>query len=805
MIAFLRDLHHTGRTLARQWKFTATVVLTLALGVGATTLVYAAVNRVMLHPLPFKGEARLVYPWRQSGPFLAAPSIAVVDTWRRTAHSLDGLQVYAPERYDVSDGQHLRSIDGVSIEPGFLAFLGLTPLLGRSFSVAEVRQRDVHAVLLSYGYWQRAYGGRHDIIGQTIRLDSSLYAVIGVMPKRLALFSEAQVWTPLAIDGSDSADASGVLARLRPSVTIEAAERELRAIASRVPNQRSGDVPVVLKRPQDSQDASLPRTLWVLMGVVTLVLVIACTNVVLLLLARAAEREQETAVRVSLGAGRWQLVRPALAETAMLAILGDATGVLLAWSGMRGLSRLSGGDVMDLTQVTIDNHVLLFALTLTAAVAVVTAAVPALRATAVSSDILFKAGAIHGSGRRAIPRLHSIFVIMELALSLVLLVGLGLLVRSLVDRERSDLGFRAEGLLTVRITLPPSQYPSLAARDALAALLLEKVRALPQVRAATVAAAAPPHYGVVLLGGLEIEGATGETSPAPRVAALDEVGPDYFRVAGIKVERGRAFTREENRDRANVIMLSQGLAERIFPGREAVGQRVRRRGPGDPSRVPWSTVVGVVQNVAAMGIQGQLRQLQWYEPYGESSRAADGYLPPLGTLVVRASGDADALALLLRNQVRSVDPALPPPEISSVSAEYRAQLAAPRFITVLLAIFAVLAVLLAVVGLFGLLSYAVGVRVYEIGIRLALGAEARDVRALVVRQGMTHAFIGLLLGAICAFFATKTMTALLYGVTPRDVGSFVAAFLILAGTAFLACYFPARRATRVDPMVVLRD
>jgi len=449
--------------------------------------------------------------------------------------------------------------------------------------------------------------------------------------------------------------------------------------------------------------------------------------------------------------------------------------------------------------------VLLFALTLTAAVAIVTAAIPALRAAAASSNILVKAGAIHGSGRRAIPRLHSAFVIMELALSLVLLVGLGLLVRSLVDREQTDLGFRAEGLLIARLTLLPSQYPGAEARGALESSLLERVRALPQVQDATIAAAAPPSSGIVFLQGLEVEGTGAGPSPAPRVAALNEVKPDYFRVMGIRLVRGRAFTHEENRDRANVVILSQGLAERLFPGGTAVGQRLRQRGPGSASPTTWTTVVGVAQNVAAMGIMGELRTLQWYEPYGEGPRAAGAYVAPLGLLVVRASGDPDALVPLLRQQVRSVDPTLPPPEISSIASEFRQQLAAPRFITMIMATFAVLAVVLAAVGLFGVLSYAVGMRAREMGLRMALGAEASDVRALVMRQGMLHVALGLLLGTACAFFATRAMTTLLYGVMPHDAGSFAGAALALACTALLACWLPARRATRVDPMVVLRE
>jgi predicted permease len=805
MTDLLRDLRHAARTLVRQWTFAATVVLTLALGVGATTLVYAAVNRVMLHPLPFKGEDRLVYPWRQSGPFLTQPSLSMVDAWRHAAHTLEGLEAFAPVQYNATDGQQLHFLDGMSVEPGFLAFLGLAPALGRAFNAGDVRERVVHVAMLSDGYWRSAYGARRDIIGRTIQLDSLQYTVVGIMPKRLAMFSGAAVWTPLALADSGTSTTSGLLARLRPGVTIAAAQRELRDIASRIADPQSLRQPVVLKRPRDMQVPLVPRTLWVLLGVVIVVLVIACTNVVLLLLARAAAREQETAVRVSLGATRWRLVRQAFAETAILAGAGTGAGVLLAWVGVRAVATVGSGEVAELARVTIDGHVLLLALTLTIGVAFVTAMIPMLRATAGTSDVLLRSGAIRGFGVRAMPRMHSAFVILELALSLVLLVGLGLLVRSLVDRQRTNLGFNAHALLTVRVALAPSQYPGAAARGALESRLLERVRTLPQVQSATIAAAAPPHYGIMFLQGLEVDAASAATTPALRVAALNEVQPDYFRVMGIRLISGRAFTTEENRDRASVVILSHGLAERLFPGGTAVGQQLRRRAPGSTSLASWTTVVGVVQDVAAMGISGNLRTLQWYEPYDESPRAAGAYVAPLGMLVVRASGDPDALVPLLRQQVRSVDPTLPPSEITKVASEFRQQLAAPRFITMIMATFAVLAVVLAAVGLFGVLSYAVGMRAREMGLRMALGADASDVRALVVRQGMRRVVIGLVLGVVCAFFATRAMTALLYGVTPHDVGSFAGAAVILVCTALLACWLPARRATRVDPMVVLRE
>jgi predicted permease len=801
------DVRYAARSLRKSTGFTLAAVLTLALGIGATTVIFSAVNRLLLHPLPFKGGDRLVYVWLQNpnASFMVWPSAAITDAWLHTAHSFDGMQPNAGGQFELERQGEISKVSGTLVLPSFLSFLGLTPALGRMFAPAEAGPGAPPVALVSYGFWQRELGGQRDVLGHTMTLGDTVYTIIGVMPKQLALFSEADIWMPLRVSTTDSPmQGYNVLARLRAGITPEQAQRELDAITTRVPDKNFSSWKAKVLAPQHFLGGTLQHALPILLGAVGFVLLIACTNVALLLLARGAAREREIGIRLSLGAGRRRVARQLLVESTLIAVAGGALGVLLAWWGVQALTGLRPESLSDLAHIGIDARVLLFAVALSTIAALLSGVVPAIRATDVSLGATLKSGAPGSGGAAGSARLRNVLVAGEMMLSVVLLVGAGLLVRSLIERQHADLGFNAAGLLTVRTSLSKARYPSAASRTAFTAELLARTRALPGVSGAIIAEGAPPRYGFTGLGDLEIDGRGAVGTSAPRAVAYNMVPPDYFRVLGIPLIGGRAFSAAENSTHAPVVVLSKGMADRLFPDGSAIGQRLRRIPTGTAPQ-PWQTVIGVAQNVAAMGVTGETRQLQWYVPYGDGPQLSGGYLSPPGLLIVRTAGDAAALAPMLRGLVHSMDAEIAAPDIATVTSHFAEQLAAPRFNTILLGLFAVLALVLAAVGLFGVLSYAVARRTRELGIRVALGAQAGDVRALVVRQGMMPALVGLALGAVAALFTTRVLASLLYGVAPRDVTAFVAAAVVLTATAFAACYLPARRATKVDPMTALRS
>ncbi len=811
----IRDARLALRSFGRSPLFTATAVVTLALGIGATTAIFSAVNRILLHPLPFRGGDRLVYVWRQNpnASFMVTPSAGVVAEWLHgTRSTLEGIQPLDKQPLDLESGGETRRIVAEDVRPSFLSFLGVAPALGRGFAADEARPGGAAVVMLGHAFWMSRFGGRKDVLGRTIRLDGVPAVVVGVMPARLALFEEADVWRPLRLAAADTASFQGyqVLARLRPGATPEAAGRELDALAARVPAGPFSGWKTRLLRPQHFLDDTLQRGLPILFGAVAFVLLLACANVGLLLLARGAGRRREIGIRLALGAGRRRIARQLVVEAMCLAGAGGALGLVLAWWGVRALSALRPESLPELEHIGMDGHVIVAALLLAVLAALLAGAFPALRASDVAPADALRAGARAGGGGSGSGRGRSAIVAFEMMLSIVLLVSAGLLVRSLIARQRADLGFRAEGLLTVRTTLPKAGDAGAVDAAAFDATLLARVRGLPGITGATIATGAPPQYGVMGLGGWESagEGALGER--APRQVAVDMVRPDFFRVLGIPLVAGRTFTEAEDEAGASVAVISRGLATRLFPGESALGRRLRSGAPaagpgGGRSSAPrsWVTVIGVARDVAGNGIAGDARHLQWYSPYGKGPRLPGA--PPLaGLLIVRTSGRAAALAPLIRGIVRSIDPHIPAPEIATVPSKFAERLAGPRFETVLLGLFAALALALAAIALFGVLSYAVAQRTRELGIRVALGAQSHDVRALVVRQGMLPALAGLTLGIGVALVASRLLRGLLYGVEPTDATAFAAAAAVLAATALAACYIPARRATRVDPIVALR-
>ena len=800
-----QDLRYAVRALRLRPGFTLVAVLTLGLGLGASTVMFSAVNRVLLDPLPFRAGDRIVYA-RLHEPVAGEsvdPSAALARAWLREARSLETIEAVARRRGLLHGPDATHVISRSETTPGFLAFLGLAPVLGRMFTAG-----DDAVVLLGHGLWRREFGGSRDVLGQTIELDDGVHTIIGVMPQRLDVFEPSDVWLPLRLNAASDTMPRlvGVVGRLRPGVTREAAARELEEIAARTAQPPMlaflSNLTPRIERPQDAVDDDVHAALLVLFAAVGLVLLIACANVAQLLLARGAGRGRELAIRAALGAGRRRLIRQLLVESVLLALGGGALGLLLTWWGVDALARLRPQTFGDLGRLGIDARVLAFGLALSTGSGVLFGLFPALAATDLRiADTLRGGWTVHGpaSGPRGRSRARPALIAAEMALSVLLLVGAGLLVRSLLEMQRAESGFhRPEELLVVRTALPivgsvpdPS---ALAPYMTFGDEVLARVRALPGVEGATWSANAPPFYSLAN-GRLEVDGSDA-SGAAHGMITLEGVGAEHFTVLGIPLVEGRTFTEQEVRSGARVVVIDSRLAQRLAPGRSALGLRLRF------GEEPWRTVVGVARHVPVSAAMPEHSQV--YEPRAAGFATSDGLWEP-GVLIVRARGDAASLAPLVREAIREVDEDVSVREATTLDSILATTLSGRRFNTRLLTLFAIVALALSAIGLFGVVSYTVQQRTREIGVRVALGARVADIRALVVRQGMTPALVGLGVGLVLAVGAMQLLRGLLYGVQPWDPVTFLAATVVLTGTAFAACYAPARRATRVDPVIALRE
>jgi predicted permease len=801
MDAITMHLRRALRSLARSPGFTLVAVLTLALGIGANTALFSAVDSLLLHPLPFPGGERMVQVWQTNpkGGMSTSPMTEVTEAWKG-AHSFEGAEPFSGRRVLLRKGEGTEYGSAMLVTPSFLSFLGERPALGRGFSAEEAKAGGPRVAMLSYGVWKDRYGGDPAVLGRTIPIDGKPYTVVGVMPPsvtELGLSGRTDVWLPLRDDEREDGGVptTNLWARLRPGVGAAAAEGELNDIRSRL----TESVPFFegwkakLRRPQDFLEGSLATALRVLLGAVGLVLLVACANVAGLLLARGTERRREMAIRSALGAGRGALIRQLLTESVVLSLLGGALGVLLARWGVAAVGGLRPESLAALDHVGVDRRALLFTLAVSVATGLLFGLVPALRASSVRPGEELKAGG-HGSiGRAGGGRLRAALVAGEVALSVVLLIGAGLLIRTLSGLAHVDPGFRTEGLVVARLELPTERYREAAAFDALARAIRERAEALPGVTDAVLTGEIPLHYGAQI-GDLQVEGRSAPAELQGTVRALGRVPSGYFAVTGVPLVSGREFSDAERSWDDHVVVLGEHLARQLAPDGRAVGLRIRFSDDG-----PWSTVIGVASDVAANGLRQLNTPQQLYVPYsGVNAMGGQTWL------AVRTTGDPARTAALLRSLAHSVDAEIPVPEVTTGEGLVREELREPRFYGLLLGGFATLALLLAAVGLFGVLSFAVRQRTREIGIRLALGARAPRVLTLVVRQGMTAALVGLAAGLALSLAATRLMGSLLFQVRPNDPATFVLVAGLTLLVAFLASWLPARRASRVDPIVALR-
>jgi putative ABC transport system permease protein len=791
-----QDAHFAFRTLGRQKGWTAVAILTLALGIGANTAVFSVVNSLLLHPLPYPHADRVSILFQeptqgnQTGmTVMVSPRPELVQAWRENAHLFESIEGFAHSDMTLVPARgEAATVHAASINPSLARFTDQHPLIGRSFSDADVK--DGHVALLGEGIWRSRFGSSPTVLGTPLMLDGTSYTVVGVMPSAFrlpALFQQStDVWLPL--DVHNDKIGMSAMARLRPGVNSGAAQRELDSITARLDVKKGSRIGFRTKLVPPSRMVSFRDSLLLLTGAVALVLLIACANVAHLLLARAATRQRELAIRAALGAGTGRLVRQLLTESLVLAGAGCVGGVAVGWLGLKTLIALRPSSLSNLDAAQMDTTTLLVAIGLGVVTGLLFGVVGAIQSARHSTHEALKASALSSSQSRRQHRLRGLLVVSEIALSTTLLVGASLLVRSVLRLQTMDPGFDPKGLYGVSIVLPEKSYESTAAKQSFYAELVTRARAVHGVESAMMAEGAPPSRNF-LIGALQLEGEAPPKAGTTAFISYNGVQPDYFRQMGIRVLQGRTFS--DTTEKSTEVMVNEGFVRKFWHGENAVGRRLRIafNNKGD-----WSTIVGVVADAYTSGLTSQASDPLLYMPF-------HGQFQP--ALIVRTTAGTNAIATV-RSLVPAIDRHLPSPSVTNVEDAMLESIASPRFTMLLLALFTVLALVLAAVGLYGVLAYAVAQRTREIGIRIALGATRRTIARAIIGQGAVLALCGVAIGLGGAYWATKFIASMLYGVPRGDPLSFVAGALLLFATALLACLVPMRRAVAVDPLIAMR-
>lgn len=795
-----QDLRYGARMLRKHPGFTLVAVLTLSLGIGATTALFSVVQGVLLRALPYRDEARLVTFWQnnlKSGVEREEVSPANFLDWRDRLQTCDSVAAAEPFGFILSGEGEPETFRGWIVTQGFFEALGATPLYGRSFLPAEYESGKGQSVVIGYGLWQRRFGGDPKLIGRQLTLNNQPYTVIGVMAPEFQYPPGREVWAPRMPRENDRQVRAStflrVLGRLKPGRTIAEAEAELKGITEQLAQeypQTNANVGAAVVPLRDVLVGRLKQALFVLLGAVGLVLLIACANVASLQLVRLTERSRELAIRVALGAGSGRVLRQLLVESLLLSLLGGAGGVLLAYWLIDVMLALSPADLPRLSQVGLNPVVLGFAAGLSFLTALLFGLAPAWQLVRPDLASALKAEGRTVSGGRE--RLRSALVVAEIALALLLLVGAGLLGRSFITLLRVNPGFATDHALTLETMIGRGRTPE--QRIALVEQMHEQVTALPGVRSAAASSALPFHDNQVTTPtGFQIEGRASAPEQAT-TAYIISVTPDYLSTMNIPLLRGRDLTRFDQADGAPVALINQSLAARQWPRAEPIGQKVTFTVNG---KTTTCEIVGVVGDVRPSGYDSAPRA-EIYLPYAQSPAT-------LVTWVVRTSDDPAKQATAVKGKIRAGNPAQSFLSIATLDQLADRTISQRRFNLLLLAAFALLALTLAGIGLYGVLSYLIAQRTPEIGLRLALGAQAQDVMKLVLGQGMKLALTGIGIGLVGAVVLTRLLRSLLFGVSATDPLTFIVIALLLTGVALLACWMPARRATKVDPLVALRS
>ena len=805
METLIQDVRYGLRGLRKRPGFTVVAVLTLALGIGANTAIFSVVNAVLLRPLQFRDPERLVMIWEDAtfaGFPRNTPAPANYVDWKNQSHSFEDIAATREATFNLTGDGEPERVAAYSTSANFFPLLGVAPAIGRTFLADEDRVGANKVAVLSHGFWQTRFGGDPHIINRDIQLDGEKYTVVGVMPAGFQFMeSDVRLWVPIALGPEEMANRGGhyltVVARLKQGITMDQAQADLATVMAHISKDNPGDTfdgklgaYAIPLREQLAGDVR--GSLVVLLVSVGFVLLIACANVAGLLLARAVGRRREIALRLALGASRTRVVTQLLTESLLLSAAAGVLGSALAYFSFAFLQKLIPPQMALLTNLKLDTRILLFTLGISIITGVLFGLVPALQSAKVDlNNALRQSTRVTSTGR-----LRSTLIVFEVALSIVLLVGAGLLIQTLSQLFNQYAVLKPEKVLTLRTVLPQTKYKELGQRNAFFQQVLDRVEHLPGVNSAGYSTSVP----LVWKGGTSGFYPEGTKDPIPGMAYdanHREVSADYLKTMNIALRQGRYFDQHDNENSMPVAIVNETMARQYWPGQNAVGRRFKFGDPADD--VPWIQIVGVVADVRQMGLDEPVKA-EMYLPFRQDK--SKFYAPR--DLVIRTSGDTLNLVSSVRQIIHEVDPDQPISNISTFSDLLSVEAEQRRMGMIMLTAFAGLALLLASLGIYGVLAYFVTQHTNEIGVRIALGATSKNILALVLKKGMTLTLFGVGIGLAAAFALTRLMSSLLFGVKAFDPLTFVVVPLLLTGVALVACLIPARRATKVDPIVALR-
>jgi putative ABC transport system permease protein len=816
MHTWLLDLRYGARMLLKHPGITAIAVITLALGIGANTAIFSVVDTVALRPLPYKNPDRLVALWEnvpERGRWRVTP--ANFFDWKKQNTVFEDVAAYGLFTFTLTGDGEPEQLQGTRASAGYFSVVGVEPTLGRAFLPEEYEPGKGQVVILSNLFWQSRYGGDPKIVDRAITLDGKTYTVVGVMPAGIypvwptvsAKVSfdphEQQFWTPMAFSaqwaGNRTAHVLGVMGRLRQGVTIEQAQAEMNNIGARLAQEYAADKGegIIVNAFMNEMVGNVKPALFTLLGAVGLVLLIACANIAGLLLAQQAARSKEVAIRAALGAGRSRLVRQFLLEGLLLSLMGTVAGVVLARFGIDLIIKFVPPELPRFSQTHLDVRVLGFTVLLSFVTCLLFSLLPAVQASKPNLQATLEQGRRASGSSVGRQRFRQLLVVFQISMAVMLVISAGLLVKSFLRLRQVDPGFNPERVLSLALSLPQAKYSDNHKVNNFYNQLVEQLSNLAGVESAAIAYDHPLQANWV--DGFTI---AGKPVPAPDQAPsanFDTVSWDYFQTVGTQIINGRGFTAQDDQDHPGVVIVNETFARKFFPHEKALGQRLQLNAPAriwNNQRLTSFEVVGIARDVKSGGLNAE-SEPTYFVP------ASQAPLQSM-TVLVRTRNDPEAMVPALRNAVLAIDPNQPVTNIKTMENIVADSIAQQRLSMLLMGLFGMLALLLAAVGIYGLLSYAVTQRTQEMGIRMALGARVMDVLKLILKQGMLLVLIGEALGLLGAFAFTRLMRTLLFGVTPTDATTFIAVSAVLTVVALVACYLPARRATKVDPLVALR-